>query len=255
MNYGKVYCDLIYRAKTRSSTIDNMERHHAFPYHWFNEDEKKSYDWSIVLLTRKEHFIAHRLLVKIFPDSQEAKMAFGRMINTTAKRKKYKPSSRVYETAKEELIVSIKAYRRDPVKDKHRRKVCSKRMKELWNQGYFDFLTDIRLDPVKDQHRRKVCSELMIERNKNGLIEETKKRNKNLSHMNDEQIHTMREKQKKALKGKVPVIFLDGSNGIVDKEYYDKHKNKKCYHSSSKKAAELRGKDYRGGRKTRSNPS
>jgi hypothetical protein len=122
-------------------------------------------------------------------------------------------------------------------------------MKELWKKGYYDdIIVSIRKDPVKDRDRREVCRKSLLERNKNGLAEETKKRNKNLNHMTKEQVVFLRKKQKESVLNKTQVIFLDGTSAKVTSEYYQKNKGITCFHASSKKAADILGKPYRGGR-------
>jgi hypothetical protein len=54
---------------------------------------------NIVLLTAKEHYIAHRLLCEIYPDSNGLKMAIWRMINGT--KSGYKLSPKMYARLKE----------------------------------------------------------------------------------------------------------------------------------------------------------
>lgn len=60
MNYEKIYYDLILRAKLRSRPLEYTERHHIEPKCITNNNEP----WNLVVLTAREHFIAHRLLVK-----------------------------------------------------------------------------------------------------------------------------------------------------------------------------------------------
>lgn len=254
MNWGSIYIDLINNAQTRKEINQSTEKHHAHPYHWFGLGTKKEFDWSIVKLTRREHFIAHKLLCLIYPDCKEAKMSLWRMMNTGKNRKKYNVSSRDYEKYKIDFSKSVIEYRKDPVKDKKRREICSESMKTLWTKGHYSGIIDaLRKDPVRDAYRRSVCSNSMKIRNENGLAEQTKNRNTNMDHMDPNQLLLMRENQKKALSGKTQVVFLDGTNGLVDKEYYHQNNGKNCFHASSRKAAEILGKPYVGGRPKRKN--
>jgi len=76
MNYQKIYDDLIQRARIREITGVN-ERHHIIPDHFFiNRSRKGRPGWligdpndknNIVCLTPEEHYVAHQLLVKIYP--------------------------------------------------------------------------------------------------------------------------------------------------------------------------------------------
>jgi len=66
MNYRKIYEQLINRSKTRH--IDGYtERHHIIPKCMDGTDD----DDNIAILTPEEHFVAHQLLVKIYPDNKK----------------------------------------------------------------------------------------------------------------------------------------------------------------------------------------
>ena len=59
MNYLKVYCNLIRKAENRISPEGHTEKHHTFPVSIFGKNNR------IVVLTAREHYIAHALLEKI----------------------------------------------------------------------------------------------------------------------------------------------------------------------------------------------
>jgi hypothetical protein len=59
MNYLKHYCNLIRKAENRISPKDYTEKHHIFPVSIFGKNKR------IVVLTAREHYIAHALLEKI----------------------------------------------------------------------------------------------------------------------------------------------------------------------------------------------
>lgn len=60
MNYLKVYCNLIRKAEIRTPPEGYIEKHHIFPVSIYGKNNK------IVLLTGREHYIAHALLEKAF---------------------------------------------------------------------------------------------------------------------------------------------------------------------------------------------
>jgi hypothetical protein len=60
MNYLKVYCNLIRKAENRTLPESYTEKHHIFPKSIFGNNNR------IVILTLREHYIAHCLLVKAF---------------------------------------------------------------------------------------------------------------------------------------------------------------------------------------------
>ena len=59
MNYLKVYCNLIRKAENRTPPEGYTEKHHTFPVSIFGKNNR------IVVLTNREHYIAHALLEKI----------------------------------------------------------------------------------------------------------------------------------------------------------------------------------------------
>lgn len=75
MNYHKIYQNIIDKAislnrSKKESTY--YENHHIIPRCIGGNDDKDN----LVLLTAKEHFISHLLLVKIYPDNNKLKFAF-----------------------------------------------------------------------------------------------------------------------------------------------------------------------------------
>ena len=73
------------------------EKHHILPESLFpNWKKRKS---NLVLLTAREHFFCHKLLIKIYPDSHEMKAALWLMCKGN-KLQKRKYSSRDYEFAR-----------------------------------------------------------------------------------------------------------------------------------------------------------
>ncbi|QUL77590.1 homing endonuclease [Escherichia phage UPEC07] len=65
MNYLKHYNNLIQRAKNRAPIDGYKEKHHIIPRCMGGLDT----DENLVELTAPEHFVAHLLLVKIYPDN------------------------------------------------------------------------------------------------------------------------------------------------------------------------------------------
>jgi len=70
MNYVKVYQELVKKAKARDvKELTLSETHHVKPRCLGGLDEESN----IVRFTPKEHYIAHRLLIKLFPNNQSLK--------------------------------------------------------------------------------------------------------------------------------------------------------------------------------------
>jgi hypothetical protein len=258
MNYSLHYINLILKAKDRSAAPD-MERHHSVPKHWFVEGKtKKDYDFSVVFLTRREHFIAHRLLCKMFPDSEKAKLALLRMVNTKQKQLKYKVNNRVYDDIKEQFVSLIRQIRQDPIKDKKRREICSLKMQKRWAENRTAMMKNVlavRASP-NDLSRRKNSSEALKLKHKNGLTEKTKIQNKNLNHMTNEQrtnfsngaekyresdaFKANSQKLKETLAKYIAVLDNDGNNRFITKEEYELGKGIKYHHVNSKRAKSIR---------------
>jgi hypothetical protein len=59
MNYLKVYCNLIRKAENRTPPEGYTEKHHTFPKSIFGNNNR------VVVLTAREHYVAHALLEKI----------------------------------------------------------------------------------------------------------------------------------------------------------------------------------------------
>ena len=55
---------------------------------------------NLVELTAKEHFLCHRLLCEIYPDESKLKYALWMICNGSGDKKRYIPSSRIYENIK-----------------------------------------------------------------------------------------------------------------------------------------------------------
>ena len=78
MDYARIYGQLVGRARGRLRH-GYMERHHILPKCMGGTDKSSN----LVLLTAKEHFIAHKLLVRMHPDVYglwQALIAMGRIV-------------------------------------------------------------------------------------------------------------------------------------------------------------------------------
>jgi hypothetical protein len=82
MNYQKIYNNLMYREVTRTGYI---EKHHIVP-RCLNGSNHKS---NLVKLTPEEHYVAHQLLVKIYPDNMQLVKAVSMMIPNRPNNKMY----------------------------------------------------------------------------------------------------------------------------------------------------------------------
>lgn len=89
MNYRKHYNSLISRARRRVAS-GYLERHHAIPKCMGGPDTKSN----LVQLTPEEHYVAHLLLVKIYPGNQG--LAFAAHMMTVGSNRQNRKGNKVY---------------------------------------------------------------------------------------------------------------------------------------------------------------
>lgn len=125
MNYLKIYEQLIYKAKreNRNYTDDiAYERHHIVPKCMGGEG--KTTQWrthpNIVVLTPREHYLAHVLLCEIYPEVNKLKFALWAMSNQLGSNRKYKISSKQYERLRKNYLELVKGV---PKTDEHKEKI------------------------------------------------------------------------------------------------------------------------------------
>ena len=97
MNYESNYYDYINYIKNIERDLEYSEKHHIIPRCLGGSDDKEN----LVILTAREHFLAHYLLTKIYPDNYKLIDAFRMMgvINENEGQKRY-INSRLYESKK-----------------------------------------------------------------------------------------------------------------------------------------------------------
>jgi hypothetical protein len=107
---------------TRKTPTEYKEKHHILPRSLFPSfiDDPSN----IILLTGREHYIAHLLLVKAFPDSKEMRYALWLFTNKCANNQQdrnYKITSKLYDILKKELsqLVSERSKHNNPYTSKH----------------------------------------------------------------------------------------------------------------------------------------
>ena len=109
MNYQKIYNDLILKAKLENRiklkrndpNFIYYEKHHIIPrcLNGLNSVD------NLILLTAREHFIAHKLLVEIYTQNRSLKSALWLMCVISKNHKRnYKISSKEYGRIREESI-------------------------------------------------------------------------------------------------------------------------------------------------------
>lgn len=100
MNYKKNYCDYIeYLKKLGKRNLEYSEKHHIIPRCLGGTNDKDN----LIELTAREHFLAHYLLMKIYPDNYKLADAFRMMGVFNKKDQKRYFNSKLYESQKRNL--------------------------------------------------------------------------------------------------------------------------------------------------------
>lgn len=154
MNYREVYCKIIKHAKNSNRVKGDgnyYEAHHILPKSLFPKWKNRSSN--IVLLTAREHFFCHQLLIKIFY-TPEMVYALWRLCNGTSNQKLY-CTSREYERIKQKIanpdfykarIDSCKeAWKREEVRQKRaefNREISCEKVRNLETGLIFNSMKD-----------------------------------------------------------------------------------------------------------------
>jgi hypothetical protein len=128
MNYEKIYHDIIQnaRSKNRDRKLGYFENHHVIPKSLGGSNKKDN----LVLLTAKEHFVCHVLLVKINKNNKPnyVKMLHALMLMKGSTSKQYRYiNARLYETIKKEYsIIRSEATKGKPMSEEQKQKISCK---------------------------------------------------------------------------------------------------------------------------------
>jgi len=215
MNYKKVYDDLVESRKFRGVIKrkgDGLNKHHILPKCLGGNDNKDN----LVLLTFKEHIIAHHLLTFIYPDSNELLYAYLRMIQSSHSDRKentykldengnkipYRVSLKSLEELREKSIdylrkLNTNRKHSDETKKKlsesHKGKKASQETKEL--------LSKIRKGHILNEESRKKLSN-----SRKGII------------FSDEQKQKLSESRKNIKIKQSAIDKISGSNSITARQ-------------------------------------
>ena len=107
--YTRIYYSIISNAKSRTLPEDTYtEKHHIIPKSLGGSNAKDN----LVVLTAREHYICHRLLVKMLAGAEQKKMLYALYCITHVRNKgqvtRYIPSAKQYAKIKEAWQKSIK---------------------------------------------------------------------------------------------------------------------------------------------------
>lgn len=109
MNYRKIYNNLVNKAKEKGRVKNDgcyYESHHIIPRCFGGQGDGRNINHpNIVLLTTKEHYVAHLLLAAIYPESPAMSKALWSMCHVNPNGyERYKPGSRMYEYIRNDYI-------------------------------------------------------------------------------------------------------------------------------------------------------
>lgn len=118
--YTKWYYSIVAKAAVRVNLEGYYEKHHIVPKSLGGTDD----DSNLVNLTPKEHFICHRLLVKMTEGKAKKSMAFAIWQMSSRRNKvsknRHKPTGQVYEMLKKQLSDACKGV---PLSEEHKQKM------------------------------------------------------------------------------------------------------------------------------------
>ena len=133
MNYLKAYCNLIRKAEHRVPPEGYTEKHHIFPVSIYGNNNK------IVVLTAREHYIAHSLLEKALikrygiNDGRTKKMITAFWCMNNQKTKNEYLNSYLYESSRVRFINTIKG--RKPTEEEVRKMSEKNKLRVWWTDG------------------------------------------------------------------------------------------------------------------------
>lgn len=112
MNYRAIYTSLVFSARAKhriKSSEEYFEEHHIFPRSLFPQYKKNKHN--LVLLTAREHYIAHKLLCKIWPSRAMYAAIWQMSIKSKRLDSPYERivSARDYEAAKKLFVAELTA--------------------------------------------------------------------------------------------------------------------------------------------------
>jgi len=110
MKYNCIYENIISKAKQleleriekKKKRLQYLENHHIIPKCLGGSNDKDN----LVLLTPKEHFLAHKLLVKMHPENRKLNYAYWMMCMSVSRKNegRIRPSAREYDSVRNNLV-------------------------------------------------------------------------------------------------------------------------------------------------------
>ena len=172
MNYLKVYCNLIKRAGDRDCPKGYTEKHHVFPKSIFGNNDR------IVVLTGREHYIAHLLLQKMCEkrygvESKRTQKMLCAHINMKSKGRYF--NSHLYEIAKEKRSKSMTGSLHWNWKGGKKNKKKGKYNTNEKYKRYTYQLIDPKGDKIETTSLRKTCEQNNLDHRNMSLVSKGKR--------------------------------------------------------------------------------
>lgn len=102
MNYLRIYNDLIIRANNRDELKSYTEKHHIIPRCMGGADDM----YNLAKLTPEEHYLAHQLLVKIYPNNHQLVYAATMMCACSKSHNNSRSNNKLYGWLKRKLSIA-----------------------------------------------------------------------------------------------------------------------------------------------------
>ena len=179
MNYQTIYDQIIDRARKESrqkGAGTYYEAHHILPKCMGGEGTVAAWKnhSNIVLLTPKEHYIAHVLLCKVYPTNNKVYYALWRMINPGNRPRTYKVSSRLYSEVQGQIAQQLRAQNIGRVKSAVTMQKLSKSKPKRTKQ-HIDSLKRVAKEkgfkgPQKDNNWYKAVSKQIYQYSRDGVL-------------------------------------------------------------------------------------
>jgi hypothetical protein len=145
MIYTNLYHKFISSRPIRTRVaFDGLERHHIIPRSIGGSNSKDN----LIVLTAREHFIAHRILAKMYKGDDATKMALAvHRMATGAHKLKYRINSRTYQHLRELRSKAYQHWLKSPIGEAFRQRQSERNRKSMspaararWQERYRSFI-------------------------------------------------------------------------------------------------------------------
>jgi hypothetical protein len=175
MDYLAIYTSLITKAKLELRKKKQgiyYEAHHIIPKCMGGSNDKSN----LILLTAKEHYIAHRLLTLIYPDNKSIQYALWYMVNgfKAYEGQRHSPSARIYANLRESFSIFLSNERKgQPAWNKGIKLTEDQLKNHAYHQpGFKPWNTGKKIGPKSEDQKKKTSNTLKG----HAVSEETRKK-------------------------------------------------------------------------------